>query len=175
MDSSHSRSEEVFNRAKRYKESCVYLSSQHYRGAEKALRQHQLIGIPVVIIGTVVTTSIFATVNSSPSFGWKIAAGIVSLIGAILSALQTFLKPSDKAAEHKASAANYRALARRVDFFLLKHDRSPGFTGDPTAFDLALGELEKIADALNELAGQSPHITRPVNDQSDPERSERIP
>jgi hypothetical protein len=165
----------IRERATRYKRTCIYFGDLHYKSAEAAFRRHQLLGIPVVVIGTLVTTSIFATLNTSPAIGWKIAAGVISLIGAVLSALQIFLRFSEKASEHKASAANYRALGRRVDIFLLKHEGISRADVDELAFESALEQLEKIADALSELAGSSPHVTRTQNPESDLERSERIP
>jgi len=167
-------SDGVIDRASRYKKTCVYFSERHYRDAEAAFRRHQLMGIPVVIIGAVVTTSIFATLNTSPAIGWKICAGALSLVGAILSALQTFLKFSDKASEHKAAAANYRALGRKVDIFLLQYKGTPR-PEDPLAFTSALNQLERIAETLSELGGQAPHVTRTPYDESDMERSDRIP
>ena len=98
---------------------------------------------------------------------------MVSFVGAVLAALQTFLKFAERASEHKASAASYRALARSIDIFLLKHNGIPMESRDYHAFESGLTQLEKIAYSLSDLAGSSPHVTR--SSDSDIDKSERIP
>ena len=162
--------EDVIEKAESYKRSCLYQTQLHYMAADTALRKHYMLGIPVVITTTLVTTSIFATLNSSPSIDWKITAGVVSLVGTVLSALHTFLRFSDRATEHKAAATNFRALSRRFDVFILRYSHREN---DYSLIESALNELEKLAEILADLSDSSPHVTKTA-DIPEIDRTDRV-
>jgi hypothetical protein len=59
----------------------------HYVAAERADARGRMLGIASALLGAVVGTSIFATVQSSPSVDWRITAGILVTGAALLGAL----------------------------------------------------------------------------------------
>jgi hypothetical protein len=61
----------------------------HQRRAEKTRVRHLLLGVPVVILTTIVGTGAFAAINDSKTNIWKFAAGVVSILAAILASVQT--------------------------------------------------------------------------------------
>src|SRR5436190_1807437 len=62
-----------------------------------------------------VGTTVFSSIASSPQLWVKILTGIMSMAAAVLAALQTFLKYSERAAQHKAAAQNYGMLRREYE------------------------------------------------------------
>jgi hypothetical protein len=98
-----------------------------------------------------VGTSIFATIQSSPSVDWRIAAGLLVTGVAVLSALQTFLDYAKRAAEYRTAGAAYGRLRREFDGFMLKIASSK---------DRAqlMEDLSVLRGHIDELGQQSPLI-----------------
>ena len=68
----------------------------HAKAASRARSGSLLLGIPTVALGAVVGSAIFATINEAPRKEWQIAAGLLSLIVAVLAAFQTFLRLDER-------------------------------------------------------------------------------
>lgn len=78
------------------------LNKGHFVTAEFWSGFHLWVGIPTAILAAVAATSAFAS--------WEIAAGVVSIVIAALSAVSTFLNPNEKAAAHLNAGNSYDAL-----------------------------------------------------------------
>jgi len=87
----------------------------HHLAASHYSRMHLMLGIPVVILTTVVGATVFSTLEVGTHIIIKVIIGIFSVAAAIISALQTFLKYSELAEKHKNAAAKYGALRRELD------------------------------------------------------------
>lgn len=88
----------------------------HYESAKSLNQRHLWLGMPVVILTSIVSTSIFANnTNSNPNNLITIITGCVSLLAAILSAMQTFLKFSERAEKHRQSASQYSIIRRELE------------------------------------------------------------
>lgn len=82
-------------------------------------RRNLLLGIPVVILTTIVGTAVFGSMATSPSTWAKIIVGLLSLVAASLASLQTFLRYSETSEKHKAAAVKYGSLRREVEELLV--------------------------------------------------------
>lgn len=102
--------EDIRALAERYRLVVQGSNRGHYVGAERAEARGRTLGIASVALGAVVGTSIFATIQSSPSVDWRIIAGILVTGAAVLGALQTFLDYAKRAAEHRTAGAAYGRL-----------------------------------------------------------------
>ena len=87
----------------------------HHTAAAHFTRRQRLLGIPVVIVSTVVGTTVFATISSSPHPAAQILVGILSVTAGILSSLQTFLNFPELAEKHKIAAVKYGGLRREIE------------------------------------------------------------
>ena len=116
-----------------------------------------------MITTTIVGAAIFGALQESESLGvtWKITAGLLSLLAAVLSALQTTLNYSELAEKHKTVGARYAATRRRLDIFVLKHRGE-----SEENRQVALEEFAKIATVFAKLAEESPSIVDQVYDQA---------
>jgi hypothetical protein len=99
--------EEVSKELKRLREDCTYSSKGHYNAATIWTISHWVFGLATVVLSGVSTTlkgsdylmyfTLFATIT----------AGVV-----------TFLNPSQKAAAHKASGADFQGLKDQSRIFM---------------------------------------------------------
>jgi hypothetical protein len=88
----------------------------HAKAAARFRRWGRLLGVPVIVLTTVVGTSIFATISEQAiSENWKIAAGLMSGLAAVLSALQTFLDYGVLAEKHNLASIAFGALRRDLE------------------------------------------------------------
>src|SRR4051812_36367883 len=77
------------------------LQSAHYECAKPLERYNVLFGIPVIALSTLVGTSVFASVGKEASKEVQIVVGCISVLAGVLSALQTFLRFSERASKHR--------------------------------------------------------------------------
>lgn len=160
--------DDVIRQADQYRQHTMAMGYGHYTAGKRAAKRHMFLGLPVVIITSVVGTSIFATLSRDPEDLWKIITGIVSLSASVLAALQTFFGFSDRAAKHKTAGAHYGALRREIELFLLRN------TGkDVPDREKALVDLEQIAKRLGQLADESPDLADELYEQGSLQMSER--
>jgi len=69
----------------------------------------------------------------------------MSIVTAILSALQSFLGFNDKAEKHRTAGSRYNMVGRELELWLAQPQED-------------LGRLESIRQRIDTLAQESPHI-----------------
>ena len=121
-----------------------YLSADHF-GARK-----YWLGVPAVVLSTIVGTSVFATVQKQPEFWLQITVGLASVLAALLTSLQTFLGYSERAEKHRIAGAKYGALGRELEQLRAMGNESS---------EQAMSEVRK---RLDELAVESPNNPLPI-------------
>jgi hypothetical protein len=116
----------------------------HQLSADKTRWRHLALGIPVVISTTVVGTAAFAAINNdTTSNSWKVAAGIVSILAAILAAVQTFLGYGERSDQHRNAATRYASTRRSIEYTLANHDASQ--------VHLIKGEMDRVGSASPQI------------------------
>lgn len=110
-----------------------------------------ILGVPTIIIATLLASYIFFTINQEVAFWTKMLLGLLSLMMAILASLQTFLKYSEQAENHRNASARYQALFNGIDQLLVI----------PPKDDVALGEwCDKLRERWDALNLEAPRISR---------------
>jgi hypothetical protein len=122
----------------------------HYLSADAFGTRKYWLGIPAVILSTLVGTSVFATVQKQPELWLQITVGLASIAAALLASLQTFLGYSERAEKHRIAGAKYGALGRELE--QLRASETP-----PSAETIS--ELRK---RLDDLAVESPNNPLPI-------------
>jgi len=94
----------------------------HRLMADRLRRRYLLLGISVVVLTTLVGTSAFASISKAQGNsiqGFEIdpdivllAVGTISVLAAVLSSLQTFLRYATRAEGHRIAALRYETLRR---------------------------------------------------------------
>jgi len=88
--------------------------SAYYQQAERLWRWHYLLGIPMILMSTIVSSSIFA--DKSGGFGIPtVVTGALGGLIAILASLQTFLKLAETATRNTAAADWYSSIRRDIE------------------------------------------------------------
>jgi len=111
----------------------------HQLKADRSRVYSLLFGIPLVVLSTFVGTSVFASVNHSPSNGLKWLVGGVSVAAAALGSVQTFLGYAQLSERHRVAAIRYANLRREVQQAIAAQDFGP-------ATDIRR-EMDKIGQA----------------------------
>jgi hypothetical protein len=97
----------------------VRVQLAHFDAAMRFGKRNVQLGLPAIIFSTFVGTSVFASLNNEHIHVWlKIAIGLISVVAAVLTALQTFLGFSERAEKHRKTAVRYGAVGRQIEQFL---------------------------------------------------------
>jgi hypothetical protein len=98
-------------------ERAQILVMAHGMAADRAMIYHYLIGIPSVILSTLVGTAAFASITEAGrSVSWiAIVAGTFSAMAAVLTALQTFFNFPQRAEKHAEAAARFSRVVSRFE------------------------------------------------------------
>jgi hypothetical protein len=144
---------DIVLRAEHYRRNCQIIARGQYLSSEELQKRHLQLGIPVLAASTVVGATIFGTLQTNPAIGWKIATAMVSMAAALLAGLQTLLNFSERAEKHKSAGANYSAMKRDLDIFILRFSQA-----DDDQRSAALTELEKLHQEVTKLAQESPNL-----------------
>ena len=127
------------------------LMRSHYKNSVKIRRMNYWLGVPIILISMVVASYIFFTINHNPGFWVKMMAGLLLLLSAILAALETFLKYSEQAENHRNASSRYQSLHHAVDQLMAFPPK------DETALVVW---CDKLRDRWDELNLEAPNVFR---------------
>jgi len=127
-------------------------SEAHYALATSLSRSNIRFGVPVVALTTLVGTTVFATLQQQVNVGVRIAAGMFSVLAAVLASLQTFLRFGERAEKHRVAAERWAAIRREIDEKLALHPTYLASRGDPQQF------LDQLRGKMDEASQQSPEL-----------------
>lgn len=91
----------------------------HYITSERYSKLHYLIGLILILLTTVVTSSLF--LNASNDIV-KLFIIITSISASVLATIQTFITPSEKAEIHRSKAGKYGALKRKLEQYMITNN-----------------------------------------------------
>jgi hypothetical protein len=122
----------------------------HRLMADRMWHRYLALGIPVVVLTTVIGTSVFASLQDSDVHtGWRVAIGSVSILAAVLSSLQTFLRYSTRAEGHRIASIRYETLRR---------DMAAVLASPRTARNDPIREVDSARQRMDRYAKESPTI-----------------
>ena len=117
----------------------------HYLSADHFSKRKYWLGIPAVVLATIVGTSVFATLAEKPGVWLQITIGLASVTAAVLTSLQTFLGYSERAEKHRLAGARYGSLGREMETLRAS---TQGVTED---------DMRRVRERLETLAIESPN------------------
>lgn len=130
--------------SQRIEEDCTYSSKGHYAASAFWARVQIIVGLPATIL---------AAISGSFAFsGATEIAGSVAMLAAGLTAVLTFLNPSDKASSHLMAGNQYSSLKnesrvfREVDLVSTEHEEK------------CIEALKSLSTRRNKLNQTSPQI-----------------
>ncbi len=131
----------------------------NYDSALYYSRLNLFLGIPVAILATIIGTSVFATLESEVDTIWRIATGLLSILAAALSSLQTFLAFGDRAAKHRAAAAEYGIIKREIEQSLISLKVNANIGVDEL--------LSPVRDKIDRLAREAPLPPKKIHERAE--------
>ena len=89
----------------------------YYAKSERLRVWNFMLGIPVVIVTSVVGTSVFASINHQGAVSphTKVFVGAISVLAAVLASIQTFTKLGEAAQQHGVAGDWYAAIRRDIE------------------------------------------------------------
>jgi hypothetical protein len=87
----------------------------HAESSVKIRRMNYLLGIPIVVMAVLIGLYAFVPIGAYPEIWAKIGIGLLAFLTAIFAALQTFLKYSEQAENHRNASARYQSLLKEVE------------------------------------------------------------
>lgn len=121
----------------------------HYRMADHLSRSNIRLGIPVVVLSTLIGTSVFATLQKQVNFPVRVLVGVLSLVAAVLASLQTFLRYAERAEKHRHAAGLYSSLRREMEKLLALSWEERGPAAD---------HMDRLRTAMDRYGNEAPEI-----------------
>jgi hypothetical protein len=125
----------------------------HYESGRIYERRHFVIGVPSIVLSTIVGTSIFASLaelsDSINLVCLTILIGLLSVASTVLTSLQTFLDYKGLAERHKLSGARFADLKHKLEIVAVFPHKSDD--------ELKL-ELLKIEEEWEKIREESPNF-----------------
>jgi hypothetical protein len=121
----------------------------HYECARHFERLHLWLGLPAVALSTLVGTTIFASLSKTTDIALQIGVGLLSVVAAVLTGLQTFLRYSELAEKHRLAGARFANLKHRIE---LLSTFPPANEGELN------GSLQAIEEVWSKLREESPML-----------------
>jgi hypothetical protein len=86
---------------------------RHDEAARLYAKAQYALGIPSLVASTVVGSSVVAALASNAMPPWWV--GLLSLLAAVLAALQTFMDYGGRSDKHRGAAVRYKAAIRQLE------------------------------------------------------------
>lgn len=117
------------------------LASRTYAWGQYAL------GVPALIVSTVVGTSVFTSLASKQTPALWV--GLLSISAAALTAVQTFVDFGGRSDKHRIAAVKYKATTRGLEYMLVRLSNQETISDDEiTSLRTQLDNLEESAPVV---------------------------
>jgi hypothetical protein len=144
-------------RLQKWRNGIKIAHNSHIQAATYYTRRGRMLGIPVVILTTIIGTAVFTSIatNNQAAIALQITAGLLSMAAATLSSLYTFLNYGGLAERHRTAAVKYGNLRREVEQLLC-------FLEGKTDLDATMKEVRIKWDAVDL---EAPEIPQKIHDK----------
>ncbi len=132
-----------------------------FHAAEARERAHLLLGVPAIVLSTIVGTSVFASLEATIDTRIKIVLGTTSVVAAVLSALQTFLRFPERAEQHRRAGARFGAVRREVETLLA--------VGQPPSAET----LTRLRRRIDRIVEEAPTVPTRIHRRAEREMERR--
>lgn len=138
--------------SRRIEEDTLYSSKGHYAAADSWRSLHLTIGVPTAIFTGLAGLVIVGGPAEIRGISVDLVFGIVAIMGAVSTAVMTFLGPEKRSTTHQDAGNRYNALKGRARRFR-EIDVHRSFSNEELAY-----RLEALAETRDELNQSSPLI-----------------
>jgi hypothetical protein len=144
-------------RLQKWRNGIKIAHNSHIRAATYYTQRGRMLGIPVVILTTIIGTAVFTSIAASNtnSVALQVLAGLLSMAAAVLSSLHTFLNYGELAERHRNVAVKYGNLRREIEQLLC-------FMDAQTDLDATMKDIRTRWDAIDL---EAPDIPQKIHDK----------
>ena len=103
--------------ARRLEEDTLYTSKGHYAAADRWRNAHLWIGVPTAVLTGLAGAVIVGGPADVGGVPLDLVFGLVAIVGAVSTAVMTFLGPEKRSTAHQAAGDGYNALKGRARRF----------------------------------------------------------
>ena len=128
-------------------------SKTHFAVANRLSSLNMALGIPVVVLTTLVGTSVFATLQEVVNTRMRIFAGVAIVLAAVLASLQTFLSSAERAEKNWAAGEMWSSIRREITEMLALHPANLATPDNPRQY------LDELRARMDEVAKESPGMS----------------
>lgn len=127
---------------------------RHDMAARLYAKGQYALGIPSLVVSTIVGTSVFSALSSKevPPL-W---VGLLSIAAAVLAALQTFMDFGGRSDKHRAAGVKYKSAIRLLEQSKVRLGQGDSLTGE---------EIDSMRTLLDTLEDAAPVIMPKIYDQ----------
>lgn len=141
------------NLLKSWRQELQAMMETHYQLSTRIRRLNYILGVPMILFAVTVASYVFATISHDSNFWLHMVMGLMAVVTAILGALQTFLKYSEQAENHRNASARYQALFNAMDQTL----------AFPPQKEQDLSDwCDRLRDRWDELNLEAPSVPRKI-------------
>lgn len=123
----------------------------HYLVSEKYTKIHYFLGVSLIILTGIVTSSLFIKIEDNWISHFII---LISISASILATIQTFIMPSEKAEVHRVKAYKYGIIKRKIELYTSLDSKE-----DFNIFS------KKIREEWDSIASESPVTAKRTRDK----------
>jgi hypothetical protein len=126
---------------------------RHDLAARSYAKGQYALGIPALVVSTIVGTSVFSALASKEVP--ELWVGLLSIAAAVLAAVQTFMDFGGRSDKHRIAAVKYKASIRAIEFLRMRLSTSAGVADD---------ELAALRTQLDNLEESAPVVMQRIYD-----------
>lgn len=130
---------------------------RHNEASRRYEQYRYWLGVPTLSVSTIVGTSVFSALSTQEAPALWVA--ILSVLAAVLTALQTFLNFAALADRHRATAVKYKAVIREIE----QHTADMNTQHDSEKFTVEM--ISAIRVKLDTLEDEAPVVTSKIYDK----------
>jgi hypothetical protein len=129
--------------------------SRHDFAARRFEGRKSSLGVPTIILSTIVGTALFASLGKNVAVWAQVTVGFLSVAAAVLSALQTFFDYPARAERHRVTGVRYKTVIRELERVLSEPD---------TARRHEPAWVEEVRQRLDTLEAEAPVVPPRIYD-----------
>lgn len=107
-------SQAVENLLEEWRKMALKATGRHSSACDYYERLDSVYGVGSTVLTAVVGSTVFVTLQSSAAEGIRIAAGVVGVIAAVASGIQTAAKYGQRAERHRQASRHYAVVVRQI-------------------------------------------------------------
>lgn len=119
----------------------------HFAASDHLRTMHYILGFGLILTSAVVSSSVLQATHGNPSQTLTLAAGILSTVVVVLTAIQTTFKLGERGEAHRSAADGFGRVDRQLEIFIHREHSDLAKAWD---------ELQALADEVGNVEAGAP-------------------